>query len=882
MPQNSRKSSPNPTASQTPAMRQWTAHKAQVGDAILLFRMGDFYETFYDDAKTVARVLGLTLTARSKGDNPIPLAGIPYHALDSYLARLVRAGYRVAISEQTEDPRNATGVVKRDVVRVVTPGTLTEDNLLPDSGSNNYLAAVRADGSELGAACLDLTTGDFFSMSGGPAGILAELARMHPAEILVPEQSEPSEAHVADQLHDLAGTHLTRRPAHEFDAYHAERYLHEQFGVRTLEGFGYSAIDAPLCAAGALIGYLKETQKSTLTHLARIRPRVLTEHMHIDPYSWRCLEVERTLRLGTAEGSLLAAVNRTTGAMGARRLRQSLRFPLRRPQAIRDRQEAVADLHGDPRRLGDVRRLLAEMCDIERITARVGVGRCTPRDLRVLGQSLARIGELGERLQDTQAALLASLLEGLGDVAPLADHLLAALQADAPLTVREGGIFAPGVDAELDRLRGIGRDGRQWLARYQAEQIQRTRIPSLKVGFNKVFGYYIEITHTHRELVPGDYVRKQTVKNAERYITDELKTYETEVLTARERSDELEYELFEALKAHVAGYTDALLRTAHSVGTIDLLAGFATLAAERGYVRPELVDQRIIDITAGRHPALEAAIGPDFVPNDTHLDGDHARLLILTGPNMAGKSTYIRQVALLTLLAQTGSYVPAAAMRFGVVDRVFTRVGASDELARGQSTFMVEMIEAANILNNATADSLVILDELGRGTSTYDGLSLAWAISEHIALGIGCRTLFATHYHELTELAQLLPGVRNYNVLVREWPAEGDHGERIVFLHKIVEGGTDRSYGVHVAKIAGIPPAVIERSREVLRQLESGLSRQSLREVLSGTPASPQEQLELFAVQDDRLRQGLLEIDIDRLTPLEALQQLKKLQDQAR
>ncbi|MCH8968184.1 MAG: DNA mismatch repair protein MutS [Planctomycetes bacterium] len=880
-------------------MRQWADHKAQVGDAILLFRMGDFYETFYDDAKTASRVLGLTLTSRSKSDNPIPLAGIPYHALETYLARLVKAGFKVAISEQVEDPKQAKGVVKREVVRVVTPGTLTEDSLL-EEGSNNYLAAVRAQGGQLGAACLDLATGEFFTLTGQPEDILNELVRLKPAEILTSEEPAESEKRVAGQLHELINTAVATRPPHDFDTYHAQRHLHRQFDVTTLEGFGYADFDASLQAAGAVLAYLHETQKVDSTHISAIRRREPSDFVQIDPHSWRSLEVERTLRAASTDGTLLAAVNRTVSAMGHRRLREALRFPLRRAPRIVARHDAVAELLDDPTRLKALRQLLRDISDIERITARLGLGRCSPRDLQALGRSLETAASLQQELRSADAQLLDELCGSLGGLEELCAHLLTALSAEAPLTVREGGIFAEGFDAELDRLRAIGTGGREWLSQYQAAEAKRTGIGSLKVGFNKVFGYYIEITHMHRDLVPPEYVRKQTVKNAERYITDELKRHETEVLTARDQADDIEYRLFEELKAHAAKFAPQLLATAHAVGTLDMLVGFACLAAERGYVRPQISEDAATEIIDGRHPALEQALAEQFVPNDTHLGATGDRLLIITGPNMSGKSTYIRQVALLTLLAQTGSFVPAKSMRWGVVDRIFTRVGASDELTRGQSTFMVEMIETANILNNATPDSLVILDELGRGTSTYDGLSLAWAVCEHISKRINCRTLFATHYHELTELASLLPGVKNYNVAVREWPAEHGESEKIVFLHRIVEGGTDKSYGVHVARIAGVPAAVIERSRQVLHHLESGLSRNTLRQTLAGqaltgqaaggttapapAPApvpAPEAQLEMFATQDDHLRQALLDIDLDKTTPLDALQHLQRLQDEA-
>jgi len=872
-----RKSVPADRSSLTPAMRQWSEQKAQVGDAILLFRMGDFYETFYDDAKTASRALGITLTARDKS---IPLAGIPYHALEGYLAKLVGAGFKVAICEQTEDPKKAKGVVKREVVRIVTPGTLTEDHLLED-GSNNYLAALFAEKDRIGVACLDLAAGDFFTLNTDYTTVLNELARLRPSEVLILEEPDSRIEKLTVCLQEQIDTRIARRPAHDFDSYHAQRCLHEQFKVTTLEGFGYNQIDASLLAAGAILGYLQETQKTNSAHISRLRPRDFSGYVQIDPNSWRSLEIERTLRSGSQDGSLLAAINRTVTAMGTRRLRDVLRFPLRKPDQINTRYAAIGELLGDLSLLAKVRGQLSQICDIERVTARLGLNRCSPRDLVGLGRSLGIIKKTALTLTEAQSPLLQELSNTTADLEELRSYLQRALREDAPLTVREGGIIASGFNDELDRLRSIATDGKQWLANYQAEEIERTKIPSLKIGFNKVFGYYIEITNTYKELVPPEYVRKQTIKNAERYITDQLKAYETEVLTAQDKAYDLEYRLFEEIKVYAAKLIPQLMQTARAISMVDLLVGFSTLAAERGLVRPQLCDNAELHIADGRHPVLDQTLGHEFVPNDTMMNPDDSRVLIITGPNMSGKSTYIRQVALLVLLAQTGSYVPAKEMRFSPVDKIFARAGASDELTRGQSTFMVEMIEAANILNNATAQTLVIVDELGRGTSTYDGLSLAWAICEHLASQTKCRTLFATHYHEMTELSHLLTGVKNLNVAVREWPGKKGTADQIVFLHKIVEGGTDRSYGVHVARIAGVPHQVIDRSRHVLHHLESGLSRNSLREVLTGVPSPVETQLELFAAQDDKLRQALLEIDFNQLTPLEALQFLKDLQDQA-
>jgi DNA mismatch repair protein MutS len=867
--------------SSTPAMRQWTEQKAQAGDALLLFRMGDFYETFHDDARTVARELGLTLTARSKGENPIPLAGIPHHALDHYLPRLVRAGFSVAISEQTEDPRQAKGVVRREIVRVITPGTLTDDHLLDDTAVS-YLAAIHGSPPGLGAACLDLAGGEFFTLQDAAGRMLDELLRLRPAEVLISAQAGDAVLALSQRLEEEIAARVVRREAQHFDPSRCRQRLLQQLQVQTLEGFGYAEIDAGVQAAGAILGYLQETQKCSAGHIRTLRRREADDHVHIDASTWRSLEIERTLRSGRSDGSLAAAVDRTMSAMGARQLRGALRFPLCRAGAIRERQAAVAALRQDQALLRALRQALGDLCDVQRVTGRLGVRRCTPRDLGAVRRSLGHIRTLGQRLDGSDCPLLERLARRLDGVPELEALLSAALSKDPPPVLREGGVIAGGYDAELDRLRSLARDGRSWLAQYQAREIERTGIPSLKVGFNKVFGYYIEVTHSHRQAIPADYVRKQTLKGAERYITEPLKCYENEALTAQQQAQELEGELFNQLLDKAARFIPALLETADAAGQLDMLCSMAQWAGERRCVRPELSDSDELIIAAGRHPVLDQTLGRDLVPNDTSLTPADERLLLITGPNMAGKSTYIRQVALLALLAHTGSFVPAEAMSFAIMDRIFARVGASDEIMRGQSTFMVEMIEAAHILNNATSRSLVILDELGRGTSTYDGLSLAWAICEDLACRVRCRTLFATHYHELTELASLLPGVRNYNVAVREWPQAADEQARIVFLHRIVPGGTDKSYGVHVAQIAGVPPGVVQRSREVLQQLESGLSRSSLRQALGGRAAAPEQQLELFGAQDDRLRQALLALDVDGLTPLQALMTLKELQDQAK
>ena len=907
----------------SPAMRQYVTQKAEVGDALLLFRMGDFYETFYEDAKTAARVLGLTLTARNKNsDEPIPLAGVPYHAIDGYIAKLVRAGYKVAISEQVEDPKQAKGVVKREVRRIVTPGTLTDEALLDEHTQNHLVAlcpaagdaqtkprrsqpaAPKSDGAWscglIGLACVELSSGRFFTEMLTASAVADELARLRPAELLVPAAQIDAEK-VPEQWRQAAPAPVSARPGHVFDPHMAEQALCKHFKVSSLSGFGFDAFDASLCAAAAVLNYLEETQKSALGHVLKITPRRPDTWVAIDQVALRSLEVERTLREGARDGSLLHAVDRTVNPMGARRLREWLCYPLRDDAAILNRQEAITALRGQPDRLRQLRDHLSDMGDVERIVARLGVGRATPRDMVALGRALLRCGELVQAIGPAvgtsgRTDLLTQLAESIGGLDDLGTFLTEALKEDAPPIVRDGGFIAEGHSEELDRLRNIAEDGRRWLAEYQAQEAARTGIPTLKVGYNSVFGYYIEITHLHRDKVPPEYVRKQTIRNAERYITDALKRHENEVLGAADKAKQLELSLFDAIRDRAAESLPKLQAAAEAIGQLDVLGGLAALSRERDYCRPELVSARapgkpedpgeVLDIEDGRHPVLDVTLAERFVPNGCHLTPGNDQLLIITGPNMAGKSTYIRQVALLVLLAQTGSYVPAKSMRWSPVDRIFARVGASDELARGHSTFMVEMVETTRILHNATARSLVILDEIGRGTSTYDGLSLAWAITEHIAQRIGCRTLFATHYHELTELADRFAPIANYNVAVKEQLRPGESGRDVVFLHKIVPGISDRSYGVHVAAMAGMPTSVLKRSEVILAGLEQSFRNNAGTSESNTAKAADPCQLTLFNDPEPmpkwwgELVDKLDEVDIDRTPPLEALsilQQLKAL-----
>jgi DNA mismatch repair protein MutS len=795
----------------TPMMQQYREAKERHPGTLLFFRNGDFYELFEEDAEVGARLLGIQLTRRDKN---IPMAGVPHHALDRYLAKLLQSGHRVAICEQMEDPATVKGrPVRREVTRVVTPGTLTEDNLL-DPRRSNHLAAVSPQGAQVGLAWLELSTGQFQAADVPWERLADDLGRLAPAECLL---AEGAPSRLTERLREGApNTTLTARPDWNFDPLTARAALFHHFKVSTLTGFGFDDDQPCLAAAGALVLYLQETLKASLDHLHRLRPFRQDRFLLLDEVTRRSLELTRTLRDNAREGSLLAALDRTVTPMGGRLLAEWLVAPLAERGAIERRQDAVAELLEEPALRQQLREALAEVFDLQRLTARASTGRASPRDLAHVAGTLKLLPRVKAKVAARRSELLRDLESRLELCPDLREALEGALVEDPPLSPKEGGVIREGFQAELDELRGIARGGKDYLAQYEAEQIARTNIPSLKVGYNKVFGYYIEITHTHAAKVPKDYTRKQTLKNAERYITPELKEHEEKVLGAQDRIFQIEYELFQALRDQVAAQARRLLQTAEVLAALDVLAGLAELASSRQYCRPVLADEPVLEVRDGRHPVLDQILPPGtFVPNDVRLGPEGGHFWLITGPNMAGKSTFIRQVALIALMAQMGGFVPAAEARIGVADRIFTRVGASDELGRGQSTFMVEMTEAANILNNATARSLVILDEIGRGTSTYDGVSLAWAITEYLHDQVRCRALFATHYHELARLADQLEGLRNYNVLVREGPDD------IVFLHKIAPGSADRSYGIHVARLAGVPRRVLDRATEVLAELES-------------------------------------------------------------
>jgi DNA mismatch repair protein MutS len=842
----------------TPMMRQYRAAKDAHPDSLVLFRLGDFFELFFEDAQTAHEVLGLTLTAR----NGAPMAGLPARSVDSYVARLIRAGRKVVICDQTQDADEAKGLVERGVTRVVTPGTVLDENGLDDR-RHNFLLSIAAGEGRVGLASADLSTADFLVEECGTAELEDLIARIGPAEILLAEDApEPPPLVLRERIP------VSRLPGWRFDPDEAARRLCAHFGVAGLEGFGVSDLPLAVGAAGAVLHYLGETQRGRIGHLTSLRRVRREEEMYLDRATLAALEILRTQREGAREGSLLAVLDRTRTPMGARLLARSLAAPLRDPGAIIARQEAVADLL-DERGRAALREALGPVRDLERLLARLSCGRGSARELVGLRAGLRSLPAIRAALSEAGAARLREAAGTLPILQDLCDLLDRALLDEVPSLVKEGGMIRPGFDPALDELRSAGQDGRAWIAAFQAREQQRTGIPSLRVGFNKVFGYYVEITHTHRDRVPPDYVRKQTVKNAERYVTSELKEYEEKVLGAEDRIREREYEHFLRLRDAVLAETRAIQAAGAIIAELDLLQSFADHAAERKAVRPRIDLSRDFVVEEGRHPVLDARpLGGPLVPNDLDLREGAREFLLITGPNMGGKSTYIRQAALLVVMAQAGAFVPARALRLGIVDRIFARIGASDEIARGHSTFMVEMIETAEILHHATDQSLVILDEVGRGTSTHDGLAIAWAIVEHLAGRTRARTLFATHYHQLLDLADRLPNAANLSVAVQEW------GEQIVFLHRIVEGGTDRSYGLHVARLAGVPRPVVERARELLFELQ---------QTRAPAPGATGEsvQLSLFPEPDARLRQAILEVDPDRTTPLEALLLLRRLRELA-
>ena len=862
-------------------IQQYLSIKEKYADAILFYRMGDFYEMFFEDAQVASKALEITLTSRNKNDpDPIPMCGVPFKAAQTYIARLIENGYKVAICDQVEDPSEAKGLVRREVVRVVTPGMIIENDML-EAKANNYLLALCRNNAQFGLSYLDISTGAFrVTETDDAAKVEEEIYRISPRELLLPaqNQSDPLFTHILESLPPHSANWVGN--AH-FDTTTGRQRLITQFETLNLEGFGCHQMSAGLGAAGALLHYIKETQKQAVAHFHGIQSYCLDDHLVVDQLSRQNLEIEKSIRGGSRQGTLIRIIDKTRTAMGGRRLKQWLRYPLRSAARIGLRLDAVEEALAQ----GDIRRRIAQMLDsvydLERLNSKIGMGHANARDLVALKISLGMLPQIWQELEPLHSDLY-STRPPLEALSGLCRHIETAIREDAPPTIQEGGMIRPGYNDELDELLRISRDGKGYLARLEVDEKEATGINTLKVRFNRVFGYYIEVPKSQTTLVPDHYVRKQTLVNAERYITDALKKFETKVLGAEDRRCALELELFNAIRDQVREHSSAIQGAADFIARLDCLFGLAEVADRNDYCRPQINTMGVIEIHDGRHPVVEKMIsGERFVPNSIVLDNDANQVMVITGPNMAGKSTVLRQVALLVVMAQIGSFVPAARANIAIVDRIFTRVGALDNLSSGQSTFMVEMQETANILNNATGQSLVIMDEIGRGTSTYDGLSIAWAVVEYLHdLGqVGTKTLFATHYHELLELARTKPRVRNFNIAVKEWK------DQVIFLRKLVPGGTNRSYGIQVARLAGIPESVVERSKTILARVENNAAQgpqPDLQSASRGTEPAQPVQMDLFRGPDDILKSQIERIDINRTTPMDALAILQSLQDRVR
>ncbi len=868
----------------TPMVQQYLDIKENYQDAILFYRMGDFYEMFFEDAVKAAKVLEITLTSRNKKDeDAIPMCGIPVRAVDGYIGRLIENGFKVAVCEQVEDPSKAKGIVKREVVRVVTPGMII-DNTLLDEKTNNYILAISSNHKTVGLAFLDISTGTFKLLETDTLEtIIDESLRISPSEVLFPESFKENAA-LSKVLRTFSDKSVSYLSDKVFDPDFGRQVLIDQFNTRSLEGFGCEHAATGIGSAGALLSYVKETQKQKTEHIKRIETYAIDNFMQIDDISCRNLELTANLRTGNRKGTLLGILDRCITAMGSRLLQQWIRYPLIDTPAIEQRLTAVSEAKENTGVRKGVRDSLESVYDMERLVSKISMGRANARDLVALKYSLKALPDILSQSTTLNAGLFHLETDDAdmpGHLHELGNLIDAAIREDAPPSINEGGIIKQGYNAELDELIKISRDGKGFLARLEADEKQKTGINSLKVKYNKVFGYYIEIPKTHSESVPVHYVRKQTLVNAERYITDELKTFETKVLTAQDQMADLEYRLFNDIRQEVIKNNARLMIVAGFISRLDCLFNLAEIAEKNDYTRPEMNDQGMIHIEDGRHPVVEKLItGERYIPNSVRLDNTENQILIITGPNMAGKSTILRQVALQVLMAQMGSFVPAKKAVIGMIDRIFTRVGALDNLSSGQSTFMVEMEETANIMNHAGPNSLVIMDEIGRGTSTFDGLSIAWAVAEylHDLHGTGVKTLFATHYHELTDLSQTKNRVKNYNVAVKEW------NDEIIFLRKLVEGSTNRSYGIQVARLAGIPDEIITRAKKVLSKVETSelaLTGALLQDHPETADQKGQIQLSLFRSPEDIILDKLREVNISLMTPLDAINYLSELKDKA-
>ncbi|MBL7074973.1 DNA mismatch repair protein MutS [candidate division KSB1 bacterium] len=861
------------TSISTPLIEQYLKIKAQHKGAVLFFRMGDFYEMFYDDAKIASKVLGITLTSRAHGKAAdVPLAGFPYHALESYLAKFIKAGYKVAICEQVEDPKLAKGIVKREVIEVVTAGTSLFNKIL-ETKKNNFLMAVYLNEQESGLAFLDLSTGEFSAGDSPLRGLFEAVRSIEPSEILIPEgQRETFDA----SFKGLDDPVITPLEDYLFSQDFARETLIEHFKTQSLKGFGIGDLRGGIPAAGAIMAYVRENQPAATVHITRLSRHDDSEILWLDATTRRNLELTETLWGGGGRGTLLGVLDHTRTAMGGRLIKRWLIRPLRKLDVINQRLDGVAQMVDDHALREELAAILIGTGDLERLITRISAGRANPREVIQLEETLAKIPLLKKALKDRRASMLNQIGLNLGEFDDLTSLIEQALVADPPLALNQGGLFKKGYNRELDELRVISSSGKDWILALQRKESKRTGIHSLKVGYNRVFGYYLEITRSHLSKVPPEYIRRQTLVNAERFITPELKEYEEKVLNAEERIYALEYELFCELREKVALRTAEVQQSARLIAQLDCLLSLVEAAVRHDYHRPQLNLSDKIHIEESRHPVVELLLPPGekFIPNDVTINTATDQILIVTGPNMAGKSTYLRQVGLIVIMAQMGSFVPAKRAEIGLVDKIFTRVGATDNLAGGESTFLVEMNETANILNNATPKSLILLDEIGRGTSTFDGLSIAWSVAEylHNTPRVAAKTLFATHYHELTELELIMPRVKNYNVEVREW------GDEVVFLRKIVPGGCDHSYGIQVARLAGLPPGIIDRAKEVLQNLEENeLTVDDKPKLAAQKKPKDTGQLDIFAAQENALRDIIEGLEINKMTPLEAIQKLDEM-----
>ena len=869
----------------SPMMAEYVKTKQQYKDCILFYRLGDFYEMFFEDALTVTKELEITLTGKDCGlEERAPMCGVPFHAAETYINRLIEKGYKVAICEQVEDPKKAKGLVKREVIRVVTPGT-TLDAASLDESKNNYLMSIVSMEDHFGCAIADISTGDcFLTEVDKPQKLLDEINKFVPAEIICNDAFFMSGVDT-DDLKNRLGICVFPLDAWYFDDSLCKRTLKEHFHVNTLEGLGIQDYDSGVIASGALFLYLQETQKSALSHMAGIRPYAAEKYMLIDSSSRRNLELVETLREKNKRGSLLWVLDKTKTAMGARTLRSYVEQPLIDAQEINRRLEALEELNKSPMLRDEIREYLNPIYDLERLISRISYQSANPRDLVAFASSLEMLPHIRQILKDFKTPLLTELYEDMDPLEDIAALIKSAIVEEPPLAQKDGGIIREGYHEDVDKFRRSRTDGKKWLTELEAREKERTGIKNLKIKYNRVFGYSLEVTNSFKELVPENYIRKQTLTNAERYITQELKDLEDLILGAEDKLYALEYELFCEVRDKVGAEVVRIQKTAKAVAALDVFASLALVAQRNNYVRPKINESGVLDIKNGRHPVVEQMIEHDmFIANDTYLDNQKKRVSIITGPNMAGKSTYMRQTALIVLMAQIGSFVPADKANIGIVDRIFTRVGASDDLASGQSTFMVEMTEVANILRNATAKSLLILDEIGRGTSTFDGLAIAWAVIEHISDTklCGAKTLFATHYHELTELEGKISGVNNYCIAVKE------KGDDIVFLRKIVKGGADKSYGIQVAKLAGVPDSVIRRAKELVEELRDADITAAVKDLTSASKKKQKivydqvdmAQMSLFdTVQDNDIVEEIRNLDMSHLTPMEAMNILYNLQN---